>query len=363
MSEPPASADGDGPPPRKENRLVYRDPNASVAASQRLEQDERHPVLIFGSSDSGKSTLIMSIVNAIEKSGDDGSVGVGLSFGNSFYAKRDAKAEIQRELARTFFEADSTNFILGREKLETTQVRFPFFIPLDLRIKGSKLKPVKIAIIDGRGEWYEPHKTGTIPFKELQDDVIEVLRNYARGISVICAAPFSLGDTDQDNVSNSDAGLWAALSKYQELRSNADDDALLFLLTKWDQKANPGKDPDFTRLNGGDVVEIANGRYERSWNFFRTVSVGADDWEKRCFMQYSSCKFIEGKPNIPTELQPDFIRYARTVTNWIYGNARRFEFTIGRQVTELPLNLFPDVVPRGTRMVSLSERFLRRVVR
>lgn len=351
-----------GPIQRKGSRLVYRDPNASVPPSQRLEQDERHPVLVFGSSDSGKSTLIMSIINAVEKSGRDGGVSVGLSFGNSFYAKRDAKAEAQRELAKDFFEAGSTNFILGREALETTQVDFPFFIPLDLRIKGSNLKPVKIAIMDGRGEWYEPHRTGAIPFKDLQDDIVEVLKNYSRGISIICAAPFSLGSSDEDNVQNSDAGLWASLGKYQELRSNPDDDAILFLLTKWDQKANPERDIEFSVLNGAEVVQVAVTRYERCWDAFRTLVIGGDDWEKRCFMQYSSCKFVEGKPSIPSDLQPEFLRYARTVANWIYGNARRFEFTVGRRVTDLPLNLFPDVVPKGTKFVSLSERFLRRIV-
>lgn len=189
-----------------------------------------------------------------------------------------------------------------------------------------------------------------------------MLRNYPRGISIICVAPYSRGATDEDNVQNSDAGLWAALQKYQDLRRESDDDALLFLFTKWDQVAAPGRAEDFTQLDGERVVEIANERYRRSWNLFRNVRVGGDDWDKRCFMQYSSCKFVEGRPSIPTYLERDFLRYPRTVLNWIYGNARRFELTRGGHVSELPLNLFPDVIPATTKLVPLSERFLRRIV-
>jgi hypothetical protein len=351
----------DGPIQPRNPRSVYRDPSAAVPGSQRLEEDERHPVIVFGSSMAGKSTLIMSIINALEKSGKDNSVGVGVSFGSSFYAKRDPVAQAQMEIARNFYDAASTNFIIGREALPWTRADFPFFIPLDLRIRGSGLKPVKIAIMDGRGEWYEPDRSGTATFKELQDYIIEVLRNYSRGMSLICVAPYSLGATDEDNVQNSDAGLWDAMNKYQDIRSESDDDAILFLLTKWDQVASPGKVPEFTRLSGSHVEEIANKRYRRAWNLFRNVKVGADDWEKRCFMQYSSCRFIEGRPWIPPELEKDFLRYPRTVMNWIYGNARRFEFSLGRHVTELPLNLFPDVIPLGTKMIPLSERFLRRL--
>lgn len=350
-------------PERREQRGVYRDPGAAVPGSQRLEEDERHPVVVFGSSKSGKSTLIMSMINALEKSGRKGDVGVGVSFGSSFYAKRDINGEAQMRAARYFYEAASTNFILGREALNTTQDELPFFIPLDLRIRGSGLKPVKLAILDGRGEWYEPTRSGPEPFQDIKEYIVEVMKNYTRGISVICVAPFSLGPSDEDNVRNSDAGLWAALNKYQELRSDSDDDALLFLLSKWDQVATPGRDDEFTHLTGEDVVTVAERRYSRAWDAFRNLRVGEDDWEKRCFMQYSACRFVEGRPSISPDLEKDFLRYPRTVLNWIYGNARRFEFSVGRQVTELPLNLFPDVIPPDTRLIPLSERFLRRIVR
>jgi hypothetical protein len=363
MSSDPNLRPDELPIPPRGPASVYRDPKAAVPGSQRLEEDERHPVIIFGSSQAGKSTLIMSIINALEKSGKDGDVGVEVSFGSSFYAKRDGMAQAQMDLARNFYDAASTNFIIGREALFTTQVEYPFFIPLDLRIRGSGLKPVKIALMDGRGEWYEPVPDGAAPFHDLQKYIVEVLKNYSRGMSVICVAPYSLGSTDEDNVQNSDAGLWAALTRYQELRSESDDDALLFLLTKWDQAASPGKDPEFTDLEGGAVAEVAARRYVRSWNLFRNIRVGGDEWEKRCFMQFSACRFIEGRPSIPPDLQDEFLRYPRTVINWIYGNARRFEFTVGRYVTELPLNLFPDVIPRDTKIIPLSERFLRRLVR
>ena len=187
------------------------------ALSERLEEDNRHPVMIFGSSKSGKSTMIMSFINALEKSGRDGSVGVSATFGRSFYAKRDERTETLMKAASNFFDTAAHNFILGRQALIATQ-DLPYFIPIDLKIKGSESDAVKIALLDSKGELYEPNNptnvsAGAPLYREFSNDLIEIMRNYSRGISLICLAPYSLGEADLHDTANSDAGLFAALTR------------------------------------------------------------------------------------------------------------------------------------------------------
>ena len=69
------------------------------------------------------------------------------------------------------------------------------------------------------------------------------------------------------------------------------------------------------------------------------------------------------QPRIPDHLVDAYLRYPRTVLNWIYGNARRFELKEGDRTDHAQLVLFPDVVPRDVRMETVSEWILRAIVR
>ncbi len=366
MSEDPATKEPDSKTSKPRVTAVPFRPEQVPAPSVRLEEDNRHPVLIFGSSQSGKSTLIMSLINALEKSGADGGVGVSHSFGHSFYAKRDARVELQRSYALEFYETGSHNWILGSQSLKTTQVDVPYFVPVDLTIKGRENDVVKIALLDGRGEWYEPLRTPiSSMYQELQQDIIEILKNYSHGLSVVCVAPYSLSHDNLHDTIDSDAGLLAALLKYEEARAPQDrqSDSFLFLLSKWDQVASPQRDKRFTTLFGNDVISEIEVRYKRAWDRFRNMPIGNDDWARRCFMQYSSCSFVDGKPRIQPHLVESYIRYPRTILNWIFGNARRFEDRLGESVNTAELVLFPDVMPPDTYYIPVSERFIRILTR
>lgn len=345
---------------------VYDDPDGVVSSSsERLEGDNRHPVLIFGSSRSGKSTFIISLLHGLARAGRRAGNVVDVNFGQSFYETRDARADAQMQMARNFYEASRVNFILGRRALDTTQGQVPFFVPLDLRIKGTGMPPVKIALLDGRGEWYEPNQPGAdAAFKEFQSDIIDVLENYSRGVSVILIAPYSLGDSDRNDVKNCDSGLWKCLDRYAECRRSPEEDSMLLLLSKWDQASTPGeKGGNFVHLNGEDVAAILERRYQMTWDKFRTVDVGNDEWRRRSFMQYSSCSFVDGRPKIPEYLEEEYFRYPRTVANWIYENARLIRAESSSMAIDIPIYLFEDVVPEGAAAVPFSTRFLQAIVR
>ena len=348
--------------------VAYFDPDDAISSpSERLESDKRHPVLIFGASRAGKSTFIISLLQGLAKSAEsasDTSKSVDVSFGESFYEAADARASAQRDMARAFYDAARINHVLARQALETTQGSIPFFIPLDLRVVGSSMPPVRIALLDGRGEWYEPNKPGSdSAFKEFQKDILDVLQNYGKGLSVILVAPYSLSDHDRMDVKNCDSGLWKCLDRYGECRSNPDDDSMLMLLTKWDQFAKPtDRDGEFSITDGSEVADILSRRYEMTWPRFQTINVGNDEWSRRSFMQYSSCTFIDGRPYIPDHLESDFIRYPRTVANWIYENARRFRVEDRAGGIDLPMYLFDDVVDELRLKVSISQRFLRAII-
>lgn len=341
---------------------------AVPSMSKRLEDDDRHPVLIFGSSQSGKSTMILSFINAIEKAGRDGSTGVHVSFGRSFYATRDQRAEDQMADARRFYDVATHFFISDQQKAAATQVAIPFFLPLDLHKRQDGARPVRLAILDGRGEWYLPNYAedgASFTFQNFDKDIVDVLRNYTRGISIICVAPFSHSDSDLHDTTDADAGLMNALDRYHELRPDAyrSQDSLLFLLSKWDQEAMPQSDQRFQSASGVDIVRIVEQRFARSWDRFRSLPIGPADWDRRSFMQYSSCQFIDGVPRIQSHLADSYHRYPRTVVNWMYGNARRFERVTDEAVERLQEALFADVAPEGSRLVPLPERFLRALVR
>jgi hypothetical protein len=357
--------------PRGETRsprvtVVPFKPDQVPSPSVRLEEDERHPVLVFGSSRSGKSTMIMSLINALEKAGREGGVSVSASFGRSFYAKRDARSDHQMQYARDFYETAAHNFISGRQALDSTQADVPFFVPIDLTVHGHEKGVVRIAILDSRGEWYVPSAESNVPmYQELKEDIVEVLKNYSHGVSIICVAPYSLSHDNAHDTVNSDAGLLAALVKYEEARELQDrhEDSFLFLLSKWDQVASPQRDRRFTRLMGADVVRELEERYGRSWDRFRSMPIGPNDWSRRCFMQYSSCSFVDGKPRIQPHLTADYLRYPRTLLNWLFGNARRYQGRQGDRVDKAELALFPDVLPPDPRLTPISERFLRWITR
>jgi hypothetical protein len=153
------------------------------------------------------------------------------------------------------------------------------------------------------------------------------------------------------------------MSRYQDHRplESCRLDSHIYLLAKWDARSSYDTGEHFESTEGLVVVQYLEERYHLSWDKFRGLPIGADDAERRKFMQYCSWRFQNGRPVKLTPQQQDaFLRYPRTLLNWIVSNAFKVEARRnGRREAVLSFTPFPDVMPPDTRYVPLSTKVLR----
>jgi hypothetical protein len=325
------SGDIDGPP--------YK-----FSLAQQLQDTERHPVIVFGATAAGKSTMLMSLIDYLKQEG--GNVGVGIELGEHIYPPAHPRRKTAHEAAINFYERHHENFRRDRQILRATVGDFPFYIPIDVTPTKRGSSAVKFAFLEGKGEWYEraPTKTGT-RYQELKPEVYEVLENYALGLSVIFVAPYLVNNQDGSRLGDYGIGLLGMLQKYKHHRTamQADSvkkDSLLFLLAKWDLYCDPLKNPQaFSQVRPDEVSQVLQGLYRESWNEFRALSQSRTG--RRFFMQYVAGNIGNGiVQEPPDELRPTFERYPKVLLNWLYGNATRFAAAHRREV------LFKDFVPK-----------------
>jgi GTPase SAR1 family protein len=252
------------------------------ALAKALQDQGCHPVLVFGPSSSGKTTLLLSMLDYLRR-GSHGVVDVRL--GEQVLPDDYPQAGERRSNAAKLF----SNSLLDYQKNiapERTVLELPFLVPVDLRhkegeVSGSKYPDlVRLVFVEGMGEWYELDRQSGIsrspPFKE---DIAEILRHYDKGISVIFVAPTISADIkygnplNQRNVAEIDAALSDTINEYAEVRLDKSNDHELFLLSKWDTKFGDkiigGK---FTGTMEDDVYShihsFDDGAYRNAWTKF-----------------------------------------------------------------------------------------------
>ncbi len=325
---------------------------STISLAQSLERTGRHPVLIFGSSKSGKSMLILSLIRALQRSRD-----IDVELGEPVFDRADPRSKDRHSFAKRFY--DHENFRLQRgERIDATQSD-AFFVPVDIKPRNSLLPPVKLAFLDSRGEDYEPSQDNHADFyKQLSPEIRDVLQNFSYGVTVIYVAPYSVGSTHDRDTLNSNFGLLGALRGYRELRRLRRNDFHLFLLSKWDQYAAPmdGR-PLFDQVDPVDVDTVLGDRYPQAWGDFQSLPLEGEAKDRRAFTQYSSGYFVDGFPATPpASFDASYLRYPRTVLNWLYGNATQFKVTDEERAFTLRKILFDDVVPPTEPRVTLTDR-------
>lgn len=320
----------------------------SSSLAERLRVSGRHPVLLFGTSTSGKSTLLVSLFHSLGTNRE-----VRIRLGEPVADLNTPEGRRAHELALELFERRVAEFDKG-VMLESSQLDWPFFVPVDLQ-KGGHSEPVKLAFLEARGEWFDPSKEskGSI-FQGLKAEIVDILKNYPEPLSVLYVAPYSIDDQKGDNTSESDLGLDGTIGAYSEHRRASGQDYHLFLLTKWDKFADPVSDaPKFSRVKPGDVENVLTARYRRSWNSFQKIPLSGSA-VRRYFMQYTAGSISDGIVWGPPERQRrTFDRYNRTLWNWLYGNATERTNGDGYPVRE---ELFRGVGPRGGTRMTIVER-------
>lgn len=323
-----------------------------VTLAQNLERTNRHPVLIFGSSGSGKSSLILSFIRTLQASRT-----VDIEFGEPVLDRAHPKSAEKHSEATRFY--DWQTYLMDRGE-PAHRSGLPFFVPIDVKPRNSRLPPVKFAFLDGRGEDYQPDENPEANlYKPLFEEIRNLLQTFSYGITIICVAPYSISDGHDRDTRDSNFGLLGAMRGYRELRKLRRNDFHLFLLTKWDQRAPP-LDPQeqFDRVYPGDVDTVLQERYRQSWGDFQALPLEGEAKDRRAFMQYSSGYYVDGYPHPPPDsFVRSFEHYPRTILNWLYGNATQFRIANDKKTITLREILFEDVVPPGEPRVTLTDFF------
>jgi hypothetical protein len=302
----------------------YDASNLGKEIAENMDELGYHPVVIFGSSFSGKSSLLGSLLAYFQV---DTSKEVGISLGEPLVPSYSSHGKQAMAFAEAFYYRSVQEFI-GGQAHAATKITFPFFIPIIIRPKGKD--EMKFAFMESVGEWYKPQKNSDRFFQALKFEVDGILRHYQKSISFIHIAPFTQsnirdGEISQDHerseINDASLAIVGALDSYNKIRTFKSYDNHMFLVTKWDAYTDQGLElidvlanPDLNK-----VEEFATEKYTQGLAAFKGLPLSSS---QKSIMQYCS-GMISGRAIIKPskELTPILYRYPQTMWNWLYKNA------------------------------------------
>lgn len=315
---------------------------AEMPIAEYLERSGRHPVIVIGAVMAGKSMLLMSLLEALGRS-----TTANVYLGDPILPRSDPRSAEAHRLALHYYEDQSRCMAEGRVA-PATQLAQPLFIPVDIETRNDR-RVVKLALLEGRGEWYHPMPQGSgTMFPEFRPDLASVLEQHPSGLSVIWVAP-CCGDPELRH--ESDFALVGALAEYRRRRGPRYLDSHLFLLSKWDSFSPPLQGMSLG-ARPFEVAEVLANCFPNAWPRYRALALGPG---RRAFMHYSAGLIVEARVRQPPiHLRDTFDRFPRIVLNWLYGNAT--ETDSGGDGQRTRRLLFSDVLPRRARPAPLLER-------
>jgi hypothetical protein len=296
-----------------------------VQLSKELENKNYHPILIFGTRASGKSSLLASLFYYLQS--DPASPAIAIRgewivpidtpYGQSV---ADAASHFLNHVMNAFHEGKAA---------PSTRDEHPYYIPVILRPNNGQPE-VRLAFLESRGEWYAIRRDSRDLYPELRNEVSDVYKNFSKSISILLIAPFVVGESHGEEgpselakteMRESDAGIFGALQAYQETRQFRDLDKYLFVLTKWDEHTKVIVSPEFIKPPRGMVSHLIAERFPRSWTLFQNMQTG--DAQS---MQYSA-GLMSGteRIDIPLNLKPIMNQFPQMLWRWLYTNASGLE--------------------------------------
>lgn len=314
--------------------------NQSLAQS--LQEKGYHPVMLFGSTRSGKSYLLASLFHYLQN--DPWSEAICL-MGEWILPVNTAKGAKVADEASKFFNHVVMDFNSGNP-VPSTHTEVPFFIPVILR-PNNGMPDIKLAFMESRGEDYHIKPDTVNFFPELKQDILDVYRNYPLPISLLVIAPYTLRDAYTEYAEPEDPGseefkfvdksLFGALQAYQANRVGFGSDHYLFVLTKWDVYTGGASNPEFLEPPVGLVEKLIADRYTLAWNIFRGMRKTANSNT----MQYCA-GLISGNHvySVPEALKPKINRFPRALWDWMYINASGGKRLYGPKRTESTKGVF-----------------------
>ena len=298
--------------------------------ADRMEEHGFHPVVIFGSSNSGKSTMIQSLFSYLMTEVDKG---VGIYLDESMIPVGTAYGRFALERAQAFFYKGMQEFIDGKGP-QATRVVAPFFIPV--RIVPPNKPEIRLAFMESAGEWYKPQRDTARFYQELREEVNGLLLNYQRGITFLHIVPFTQQETwtseraneerNKEEIRDADSAIVGALTSYESIRPFKTDDSHMMIMTKWDaRKPDEGHESlEDALLNVSDtaLVSALINQYQQGYSAFNSLMIPND---RKRLMRYCAgiMRGMEVVPPKTEELQNALNMYRQNLWNWLYSNAVR----------------------------------------
>lgn len=304
----------------------------------KLMQKNVHPVLVFGTSYSGKTTMLQSLLCYARNGAGSG---IDISYGEPVFYDNSTASQDRVNEGRAFFERGVSSFKDGNFAPPTSK-DYPFFIPVTIMIKGERFK---LAFMEGNGEWYQPRSNTGIDqplFDDFKAEISSLILKFKKPISVIFIATTDAGPLKEKH--KSDEGISNCIEQYKN-RTNGDRDNLLLLISKWDVLCDPA-DPKSKFADAGfdDVVdEIKKWRF--IWPKYSTMKTANPD--AKALMPYSA-EWIKNNQIVARDKTYDVIfdKFNRTLWNWLYGNVKSVDRADGPRAV-----LYPDVdAPSGPNL-------------
>lgn len=326
-----------------------------------LESGGYHPVVLFGTAFSGKTSLLLSLFATLVS---EPRLETGILLCDPILGSVDGVGRKLHEDARRLFDVGTQAFIAG-EPTPKTNVSLPFFIPVEVRPTGRP--PQRFAFLESNGEWYRPLKKRDQRYSdlertapELQAAVESFIASYQGGISFLYLTPYTqrfvYGNEDANEDSHEIEGASLAISNVLDAydRSRAThrmSDRHLMLVTKWD--AHSARESDRAESVEEDrpaLLDFCYGNYAQALAAFQRLDVDPDQRQLNAYVSGIINKDGRLQLKNDSDLQGVVKSYPPRLWTYLYRNALQ-------AAGEVPLSLFPEP-PRKPALVRAFHKLL-----
>ncbi|MBP0639677.1 hypothetical protein [Cupriavidus sp. AcVe19-6a] len=303
-----------------------------------------HPVLLFGSRGSGKTSLIASLLKYMRDRPD---ADASIDLAEELFPEGDPRWTKRIGWARDVFYKKSFEFI-DRQAPATTQEAQPFFVPVRVTRKNGAY--TYFAFLEGKGEWYMPDYEADVPFQRFRGFIQGLLQSFSSPATVLYVAPFVSEDKDEGpsakGLQLSDMGLLGAIGEYGTVRkAMSHQDRHLFLVTKWDVCCDSIATEKFLEPEEEDIQTVLAERYQLSWTKYLNLPLST---ENKSYSTYCAGVMDGRTISAPASEDSDRIaQFPRKLWDALYQNAT------GRV-------LYEDVQPRELGWLDKLLGLLRR---
>jgi hypothetical protein len=338
---PPASATFDSPAADVDD-VASLGPNLARA----LLAGGYHPVILFGTAFSGKTSLLLSLFSALIS---EPRLETGLVLCDPILGSGSSLGRKLHDDAVRLFEVGTQAFIAG-EQTPKTSLTLPFFIPVEVRPAG---KPVqRFAFLESSGEWYRPlgergQRIGELErlFPKLRSEIETFIASFQGGISFVYLTPYtqSFVGSARDNsheaseIHSASLAIKGVLEAYDRCRLNHRlNDRHLMLVSKWDAHSTHHTDRvEGVQEDRAALHDFCVRNYAQAMTAFKGISVDPGQRQLNAY-----CSGIINERGLLQLQHDDDLRgvvmgYPVRLWNWLYQNALSAS-------DERPVPLFPE---------------------